>query len=85
MRQIIVLLVAALLLGACNSYKEEWLQSQRRLQETEVQVTALEREVKARDQAIRDRDKAIQERDQALEERDRIIREQCVAKPKSAD
>ncbi len=83
MRKIIVFLFAALWLGACHSYKEEWLQTQRRLQEVEVQNSTLQREVEAREQGIRDRDQAIQDRDRALQERDRIIREQCVAKPKS--
>jgi len=69
------LFFVAVSLSACNSYKQEWLQSQQQLQQAETRAKTLEREVATRDQAI-------QERDRALAERDRIIRNECVLKPK---
>lgn len=74
MFRVFVLLSAVLALGACKSYKDEYLQTQQRLQQVEAQVTTLQRDIQARDQAIGERDRAIAERDQ-------VIREQCILKP----
>ena len=83
MLRIVVALGVLVAMGGCQSYEQEWLQSQQQLQAAEARIAGLRKEVEVRDEAIAARDQAIAVRDAAISERDTVIRENCVARSDS--